>query len=99
MKSMGSTYKIKEYSGCMADGIEVNGKDFYFLPIELQADICDKVYNKISVADKEEYKDSIKENGYDLRYLLQFIEYDDSDCESEPCDQCGDTVSWKIYNV
>lgn len=35
----------------------------------------------------------------DLVGLLEYIEPDSEGSESEPCEMCGETVSWKIYKI
>lgn len=100
MKNMGYTYKIKAYFGCIAEGVEVNGVDYYRLSDEKKKYLCSKILNRIlETLIEEDVVDFYVANKDNIHCLLDGLIPVDSDSESEPCDQCGDTVRWNIYKI
>ena len=88
---MKTKYKFQETEGCTAFGFYVNGESFINIPEQEQEEILDYVLAKL--------KEQIKENHTQLSEIIKIFEYDHYECDPDPCDQCGDTVSTMIWNI
>jgi hypothetical protein len=84
-------YKIEIVEGCTAFNTVVNGVSII--------DIADNEKEEIVNYLIDQLKESYKRGEVTLESLIQNFQYDDYECDNEPCGQCGDTVSTTIYNV
>lgn len=84
-------YKFVETTGCTAFNFSVNDKTIS----EISNEEIDKILDYLFIKVKE----SINNNTILFRDVVQLFEPDDWTHESEPCDQCGDTVSTTTWNV
>lgn len=83
--------KIVETSGCTAAGLEVDGYDFYSLKKEIQKEIINSILLKL--------KDAVNEGEIHITNVINLFSYEDFECDDEPCDQCGDTVTTTTWNI
>jgi hypothetical protein len=84
-------YKIKIVEGCTAFDIKINGVSI----VDVSENEKEELVNYLFVQLKESYK----RGEITLHSLIQNFQYDDYECDNEPCGQCGDTVSTTIYNI
>ena len=86
---------IKVINGCLAEDILIDGNSI--------DNISDKKFNKIvdNLVGGKGFKLTAPTTkmGILLKYLNLFCKPISQDNESEPCEMCGETVSWKIYNI
>lgn len=84
-------YKFEETQGCLAFGFTVNGEDINEIPKEEQKQIIDYLCEKM--------KERIEDGSMQLQDIIRSFAVDDWGSEKERCDQCGDTVSWEIWEL
>ncbi len=84
-------YKFEEVTGCTAFNFYVNEEPISEIPIEKQEEILDYLFVKI--------KEGVRGNTISFQDVVQLFQYDDYECDPEPCSSCYDTVekmTWKI---
>jgi hypothetical protein len=88
---METKYKFEEVTGCTAFDFAVNDTSLSVLSNEEIDEVLDYLFVKI--------KEGIKENSISLQDVVKLFQYDDYECESEPCEQCFDTISTTTWNI
>ena len=88
---MKTKYKFQETEGCTAFGFYVNGESLVDLPEQDQEEILNYVLNEL--------KEQVKENHIQFSEVIKLFQYDFYECDPDPCDQCGDTVSTMVWNI
>lgn len=70
-------------TGCIANSLEADGEDIYEMSKHQQSEIILKILDKLELAV-----------GYPsiIRDLVETF-HEDVNYDSEPCEQCGDTIS------
>jgi hypothetical protein len=84
-------YKIENIEGCTAFDIVINGVSIVDVPENEKEELVNYLIDQL--------KESYKRGEITLHSLIQNFQYDDYDCDNEPCEQCGDTVSTTTYNI
>lgn len=84
-------YKFVETTGCTAFNFSVNDKTIS----EVSNEEIDKILDYLFIKVKE----SIDNNTILFRDVVQLFQPNDWTYDSEPCDQCGDTVSTTTWNI
>lgn len=84
-------YLIKEIEGCTAFDFLINEKSLSEYKEEELNEILDYLFVKI--------KEGIKENTIQFSNVVGVFPYDDWENDSEPCGQCGDSVSTTIWKI
>jgi hypothetical protein len=84
-------YKFLETTGCTAFDFSVNGRQF--------SDMSDQEYNEMLEYIFVEIRKGLKTNTILLQDVIGLFQPDDQKYDSEPCDQCGDTVSSTTWNI
>lgn len=82
--------KIVVARGCTADSLEFNGKDIRELTYQEEEEIIDYLLKNVKI--------QIQEGSITLDQLIELFQYDDYE-SSEPCDQCGDSVTTTTWNI
>ena len=88
---MSTRYKIVETTGCTAFNFTVNDHQL--------SDMTDQEYNEMLDYFFVKIKEGLKENTILLQDVVGLFQPDDMTHESEPCDQCGDTISDTTWNI
>lgn len=83
---------IKVIEGCVADDILIDGISLYNMPFYTQTRVVKSILKKQKVNCVVCTVSSL------LNFLSTQIPIE-SDSESEPCEICGDTVSWTLYKL
>ena len=78
--------RIKLVRGCICDSLTVDGKDEYSMNDDERRDVLKKIFERLAPGD--------------LNYVLQALvkEMGEYDCDDEPCECCGDTVEWYVWD-
>ena len=84
-------YKFVETQGCTAFGFTVNDKDLIDISKDEQKVIVDYLCEKM--------KEKIDNDSMQLQDIVRSFGVDDWGSDEEPCGQCGDTVSWNIWEI
>jgi hypothetical protein len=84
-------YKFVETQGCTAFSFTVNDKCVSEVSKEEQKQIIDYLCEKM--------KERIDEGSMQLQDVVRSFGVDDWGRDEERCDQCGDTVSWEIWEL
>ena len=91
LKMEPTKYKIVETTGCTAFDFSINDKSISDYTEEELDEILDYLFIKI--------KNSLKENTILFNDVVKLFQADDWEYDSEPCSQCGDTVSTETWNI
>lgn len=84
-------YKFVETQGCTAFSFTINGEDINDIPKEKQKEIIDYLCEKM--------KEGIENGTVQLSDIVRSFQTSDWGSDKEPCDQCGDTVHWDIWEI
>lgn len=84
-------YKFVETTGCTAFNFTVNDKAF--------SELSEQEYNEMLNYLFEKIKEGVREHTILLEDVVKLFQPDDWEHDSEPCDQCGDTVSTTTWNI
>ena len=88
---MNTKYKIEIIEGCTAFDTLINGVSI----VDISENEKEELLNYLM----KQLKESYKRGEVTLESLIQNFQYDDYERDSEPCGQCGDTVSTTTYNI
>lgn len=86
-----SKYKFVETQGCTAFSFTVNDKCVSEVSKEEQKHIIDYLCEKM--------KERVDNGSMQLQDIVRSFEVDDWGSDKERCDQCGDIVSWEIWEI
>jgi hypothetical protein len=84
-------YKIEIIEGCTAFDTVVNGVSV----IDISENEKEEIVNYMI----DQLKESYKRGEVTFESLIQNFQYDDYECDSEPCSQCFDHRSSTTYNI
>jgi len=84
-------YEIKMIDGCTATAFYINDKEEVDLTTEERNELLDYLLVKL--------KEGILENTISLRTVIECFQYDDYSYDSNPCEQCGDTISETFWQI
>jgi hypothetical protein len=84
-------YTIELVEGCTAFDTIINGVSITDISKEEQEQLVDYLFDQL--------RESYKTGEISLDSLIKNFQYDDYEYDSEPCEQCGDTVSTTIYKI
>jgi hypothetical protein len=93
---MSETKKIIISEGCTAFYTTVDGKLLYG---EGDNVMTDEERNELVDYLMLKMKKDVDKGCILINNLIELFQYDDYECESHCCDQCGDTVSRTYYNI
>ena len=82
--------KIEIYEGCTANDTVIDGKSVSDMTSSEQDMIVEELLQKA--------KEAIMRNEVQMIDLIEMFQYDDCNVGST-CDQCGDNVTTRIYNL
>ncbi len=91
LKMEPTKYKIVETTGCTAFDFSINEKSLSDYTKEELNEILDYLFVKV--------KEGINENTILFQDVIKLFQPDEWEHDSEPCDQCGDTVSTETWNI
>ena len=79
--------ELKKVDGCTAFSLTVDGKEEIDLTDEERQEVLNKIFKALKLED--------------LNYLLQDLipSFGEYGSEDEPCECCGDIVSWYTWNI
>jgi len=77
--------------GCTAFNTTFDGISFNSIPVEEQGKIIDHLLVKV--------KENFLKNQIGINDIVELFQYDSYGSEKDSCEQCGDTVSWTIYEI
>lgn len=84
-------YKFVETQGCTAFGFTVNDKDINDISKEERNEIIDYLCEKM--------KERVEDHTMQLPDIVRSFQVDEWGSDKESCDQCGDIVSWDIWEI
>ena len=89
-------YKIQTTDGCVAGGTTINGKDWSgeYIPTTMNEEERKDFFEYLMGKIEEEYNDG----SIHIDSLISLFHYDDYHCSS-PCDQCGDSVTTRTWEL
>jgi hypothetical protein len=88
---MNTKYKFVETDGCTAFDFTVNDKSV--------GDMSEQEYNEMLEYLFVKIKEGIDEQEVRFRDLVSLFQHDEYEYDSEPCEQCGDTVTTTTWNI
>lgn len=79
--------RLKMVEGCTAWSMTVDGKEEIDMTDDERRDVLKKIFERLTPDD--------------LNYVLQALikEFGEYDYDPEPCECCGDTVSWYVWDL
>ena len=88
---MNKEYKVTLTEGCVAYSFQVN----------------DTLWGEEEAEEKKDFLETlaawvgekIRQEEIDPQEIVALFNPDKFEQDSEPCEQCGDTVSWKTWNI
>lgn len=84
-------YKIQITEGCTAFDTTINGKS----EINLLPEEREEFMNYLM----EQLKAGIKDGTVSLNSVIQNFQYSDFGSKDGSCGQCGDSVSWTVWEI
>ena len=88
---MKTKYKIEIIEGCTAFDTVINGVSIVDIPENEKEEIVNYLIDRL--------KECYKRGEVTLESLIQNFQYDDYECDEEPCGQCFDHCSQTTYIV
>jgi hypothetical protein len=84
-------HKFIKTEGCTAYGFTVDGESVADIPREKEYAIFDYLIERI--------RERFDNREIQLLDVVEMFEYNDYKYEKNPCDQCGDSVSWTTWEI
>lgn len=84
-------YKFVETQGCLYFSFTVNDEDITDISKEKQKEIVDYLCEKM--------KERIDTDSIQLQDIVRSFQVDEWGSDKEFCDQCGDRVTWSIWEI
>jgi hypothetical protein len=84
-------YKFVETQGCTAFGFTVNDKDLNDIAKDEQKEIVGYLCQKM--------KEGLEDGTVLFSDIVRAFQTSDHGSDDEPCDQCGDTVYWDVWEI
>jgi hypothetical protein len=86
-----SKYKFVETQGCTAFSFTINDQEIGDIPKEKLKEIINYLCEKM--------KEGIDDGTVHFPDIVRSFQTSDWGSDKERCDQCGDTVSWEIWEI
>lgn len=83
--------KIKEFTGCTAFALTFDEISECDLTDARRLEIIDYLLSKL--------KEGLDDGSVILSDIMKCFTSDETGWEDSPCEQCGDTVSWTVWEI